>query len=283
MFVRSRVLLVAVVVSAALAVAVTANAESAGGYDVADCSPSPEHPNPVVLIHGFGAPEGSGFRYLGPQLASQGYCAYAVAYGSTFPTVVFGGLGPMDDSADHIAAFIADVLDRTDAEEVDIIGHSEGGLHSLYVPKKHQLGDQVRKVIAIAPPTHGLDASGTLTVARTLGLPPLVKPLTSLFGCTACDELVIDEDFFDRLHDGPVTQVGIDYTIIASNNDRIVTPYETSFVDEPGVDNILWQDLCPLDAVGHIGLATDPGIADFLDQTLAGRDEPVECGFGPPV
>ena len=45
-------------------------------------------------------------------------------------------------------------------------------------------------------------------------------------------------------------------------------PYGTEFVNEPGVDNETVQDFCPLDPVGHVGLAFDPDVAQLVRDAL---------------
>ena len=77
---------------------------------------------------------------------------------------------------------------------------------------------------------------------------------------------------------------GIEYTVIASRFDILVTPTETSFVREPGVHNVLVQDLCPFDLVGHVGLAFDPGVYDMITNGLdPASARPVRCSFGLPL
>lgn len=284
---RARVGLAAVfVVGLSILTIGPARAASNGGFNDFSCTPSADHPNPVVLVHGFGSPSGdSNFRVMGPALAAGGYCAFAVTYGHTSPLQVFGGLAPMDESAEFIRAYMERVLDATGATEADIVGHSEGGLHALYVPKKYGLGDSIGTVVALAPPTHGIELGGVADALRSTGLPALVTPITDLFGCAACDELVISESFIHALNDGPIAQPGIDYTVIASRYDFLVTPTETSYVREPGVVNIEVQDVCPNDVVGHIGLAYDDAVLQMVTNALdPSNATPIDCGFGgPPI
>ena len=258
------------------------SAAPAGGLNDRACR-SATHPNPVVLLHGLGAPADSNFRVIGPQLAAAGYCAFVLNYGHTAPLMVPGGLDSMQASATKIRQFITEIRQATGAAEVDIVGHSEGALHSLYVPKEFGLGNEVGRVVALAPPTHGTDGSGVLTVARALGLPPLVKPLTDLFGCFACDDIAISQSFIEDLNDGPIAQAGIAYTIIASRYDVLVTPTSTSFVDEPGVTNLTVQDVCPNDPVGHLGLAFDSGVITMITNALDPLHAvPVTCSYAVP-
>ena len=86
------------------------------------------------------------------------------------------------------------------------------------------------------------------------------------------------------LNTGPVAQVGIAYTIVASTHDELVTPYGTEFVSEPGVANETVQASCPLDPVGHIGLAYDGDVAQLVRNALdPAHPVPVTCTAGPPA
>ncbi len=43
-----------------------------------------------------------------------------------------------------------------------------------------------------------------------------------------------------------------------------MTPTSTAFVREPGVTNDYVQDKCPLDPVGHVGIAADAGVTSMI-------------------
>lgn len=280
--------IVAVVGLGAVAVGVApapARAASAGVNDWS-CRPSPARPHPVVLLHGLGASADVNWGYIGPRLVADGYCTFALTYGALAPGAPLGGgFGPIADSAREIASFIDRVLDATGAEEVDLVGHSEGGFMSLYVPKAHALGDAVAHVVALAPPVTGRPtASGLLGLFQSGGLRSAAATFVRELGCIACDELGVTGDGIAALNDGPVAQPGIDYTVIVSRFDLIVTPMESSLVREPGVRNVVVQDTCPLDLVGHVGLAVDPGVYDMITNALSpGTARPVACSFGFPL
>lgn len=262
----------------------TASAAPSTGVNDWRCQPSPDHPDPVVLLHGLGAPSAGHWSYLAPKLASEGYCVFYLTYGKVSPFIPLGGFKPIDQSAAEIEGFIDRVRASTSADEVDVVGHSEGGFLSLYLPKMQQAGNKIDTVVSLAPPTHGTTFAGLVGVADHLGWRPLVDLVLQTFGCDACSDLITDGPAVQALNDGPVATSGVDYTIIASRFDVLVTPTETSFVNEPGVTNLYVQDECPLNPVGHVGMAFDGSVADMITNALdpAGADE-VRCTIGLPL
>lgn len=264
--------------------AAPAAAASSSGFNDYDCRPSAAHPDPVVLLHGLGGNGPGNFLTLGPTLAASGYCVYAETYGEALPPVPVGGFRPIDASAREISALIDKVRTRTGASKVDLVGHSEGGFLSLYIPKfVPGQAEKIGRVVAIAPPTHGTSFSNLVTIARSLGIMEQVNQVMSAAGCKACTELTTGAPTVAKLNTGPITQAGIAYTVIASTSDVLVTPRGVSFVDEPGVTNTYVQDRCPNDPVGHIGLAYDITVADLVGNALdPAHPKPVTCGTGLP-
>src|ERR1700760_4405320 len=100
------------VVTAALLLPSTASA-------AATCTPTPAHPEPVVLVHGtFG--DASNWALDAAQLRAAGYCTIALHYRNH-------GTGEIAASARQLKTFVDQVLARTGASKVDIVGHSQGG------------------------------------------------------------------------------------------------------------------------------------------------------------
>jgi hypothetical protein len=166
---------------------------------------------------------------------------------------------------------------------VDLVGHSEGAFQALYGPK-FVSGEaaEVARVVALAPPTHGTTFASLITIANDLGILPEVDTILATYGCPACTELTTGAGLVSQLNTGPIAQPGIAYTVIASTHDELVTPYGTEFVNEPDVDNETVQTLCPLDPVGHIGLAYDLDVAEMILNALQPADPvPVTCSIGP--
>ncbi|WBQ03917.1 alpha/beta fold hydrolase [Kribbella sp. CA-293567] len=270
-----------------LATTLTASAQAAAprsGFDNWACKPSAAHPNPLVLLHGLGGNGPGNYSFLGPYLAAKGYCAYTLTYGQATPLIPVGGTVSIVQSSAQIEAFVDRVRQSTGAAKVDIVGHSEGGFQSLYGPKVRGYAGKVGKVVALAPPTHGTTFGGLVSVGDYLGLRPLVDQVLRDFGCPACDEIIVGGSEVAKLTAGPIAQPGVKYTVIASRFDALVTPHETSFIREPGVRNQFVQDTCPLDLVGHVGLAFDPTVAQLVANALdPANARRVICGFGPPV
>lgn len=283
-FRSTAVLVTALLIGSGLTGAV-AQAASSSGFNDWECVPSAAHPEPVVLLHGLGGSGDGHMGYLGRHLATAGYCAYTFTYGADPRFAYIGGVRSISESSQEIAAFIDKVRSESGADKVSIVGHSEGGFMSLYVPKVLDYANRVKRVIALAPPTHGTTFADIVTVGDLLAGREAWTALSKQIGCVACTEIVVDGPAVNELEAGPIAQSGVKYTIIASKFDALVTPTSTSFVNERGVSNSYVQESCPADTVGHIGMAFDTGIfhmiTNALDPTTATL--PIRCSFGPPL
>jgi triacylglycerol esterase/lipase EstA (alpha/beta hydrolase family) len=274
----------AMLATSATAATAATQASPSSGFDDWSCKPSAAHPEPLVLLHGLGGNGPGNYSFLGPFLAAKGYCAFSLTYGQATPAIPVGGTVSIVQSSAEIEAFIDQVRASTGAAKVNIVGHSEGGFQSIYGPKVRGYAGKVAKVVALAPPTHGTTFGGLVSVGDYLGLRPLVDQVLRDFGCPACDEIIVGGSAVQQLTAGPIAQPGVKYTVIASRFDALVTPHETSFIRESGVKNEFVQDTCPLDPVGHVGLAFDPSVAQLVANALdPAHAQSVICGFGPPL
>lgn len=267
----------------AVAAAPSASAAPSSGFNDWSCRPSAAHPQPLLLLHGLGGNGPGNYATLGPYLAGLGYCAYSPTYGEEFAPFPVGGLVSIDQSAHEIAGVLDHILASTGAAKVDIVGHSEGGFQSLYIPKVLHYSSKVARVVALAPPSHGTTFAGLVGVAELLGIRAQVDFILNTFGCPACDGLITGGSAVTALNNGPIAAPGVDYTIIASRSDELVTPTSTAFVNEPGVHNEYVQDSCASDPVGHVGLAFDGDVARMVANALdPAHAAPVVCTFGLP-
>lgn len=245
-------------------------AQAAGVFDINDFSCQSDS-NPVVLLHGLGATYYEDLNYMQYWLQNQGYCTYALTYGAYegFPFV--GGLKAINESAPEIAAYIKEVVQKTGKPKVNLVGHSEGAFQSLYVPKFEGVAHLVDNIAAIAPPTHATSFAGLYKLAYLFGNSSraAVGQVLDEFGCAACDDLGPGGAAVRRLNDGtPIVQAGNTVTIIASQDDELVTPPSTSFVHEDGVSNRWIQGTCQFDPVGHIGEAYDLNVWNLVKNAL---------------
>ncbi len=229
--------------------------------------------NPVVMLHGLLANRNFDLNFLETWLRPKGYCTYGVTYGEYPELPSVGGLKPIAESSQEIVDLINEVIEKTGAKKVDIVGHSEGGLQALYVAKVRKMSDKIDKIVGVAPVTHGTDFSNLITLANLLNIGPEVEVILKTVGCAACSDVLASGAAIKALKDGPIVQPGNTVTIIATRYDTIVTPTgKASFIYEPGVYNVYTQGPCPLDFAGHVTLAIDTNMFNMALNALQGRN-----------
>ncbi|MDT0345501.1 esterase/lipase family protein [Streptomyces litchfieldiae] len=276
---RTRPLFAGAVLAVPLALAPGAAATAAqqhGGWNDADCVPAPEHPRPVVLVHGTFGNAVDNWLGLAPYLADRGYCVHSFDYGELPGVPFFHGLGPMEESAAELADHVDEVLAASGAAEVDVVGHSQGGvLPRHYLKHDPEGAAKVNALVGIAPNTNGTTLSG---LTRLLDLFPGAGDLLDEH-TPALTQQVVGSEFMTELNADGYTVPGVTYTVIATRYDEVVTPYRSQFINEPGVTNVLLQDLCPLDisehlAIGLVDRLAFHEVANALDPANA---EPTTC------
>ncbi|GLY74030.1 esterase/lipase family protein [Actinoallomurus iriomotensis] len=260
--------------------------DAVAGANDWSCRPSRAHPYPVVLVHGTTSNLGSAWVALAPTLADAGFCVYAFNYGETYSSL-FGhlyGLGEISRSAATMSAFVDRVLAATGAARVDVVGHSQGGMMPNYYIKRLGGAAKVHTMIGLAPTNHGTTLGGLVDLGRTFHVLGLVNGAYTLIGAPAESEQEEGSPFQTALFADGDTVPGPRYVVIASSRDGTVTPYTNSFLKGADVTDILLQDQCPGDAVGHVGLSLDgPAIQNVLN--ALGPATPhfqADCtGYGP--
>lgn len=261
-------------------------------------APTPEQPfginnfscespsNPIVLLHGLGATYYEDLNYLQYWLQNQGYCTYAHTYGAYKDFPYMGGLRAINTSAPEIASYIRKVIQKTGKSQINLVGHSEGGFQSLYVPKFEGVAHLIDNIVAIAPPTHGTSIDGLYNLAYLFGDRSRdgTSQVLHAVGCAACDDLGPGGAAVERLNNGePIVQAGNTLTVITSRYDELVTPQATAFVHEAGVMNRWVQDTCPLDLVGHVGEAYDTNVWNLVKNAIDNTpDRGFVCSAGSP-
>ncbi|UGT45501.1 hypothetical protein LTV02_19850 [Nocardia yamanashiensis] len=254
---------------------------------VLDCVPAAARPEPVILLAGFGA-VGDISATIDRQMSlitggvrAEGGCAYPFAYGIVGP---MHAAAPIAESAVQVAGFVDEVLSRTGAGRVDIVAHSSGALVADYYLKFLGGAPHVRRVAQLAPVTHGTTAT-TLTAGLTLpeypSTPADFVESTGLAGTLAATvpavrgalDCLAGAAVITQILDGGVTVPGVEYSVLATRFDQVLTPPGTaSFIAEPGVRNDFYEDLHPEAApASHAALPMQPGAAAWVLDRLYGE------------
>ncbi|HEY1823063.1 MAG TPA: alpha/beta fold hydrolase [Trebonia sp.] len=229
------------------------------------CTPTAAHPYPVVLVHGTFANMDDNWQAASPILANHGYCVFAFNYGGTSATSPIQGIGDIAASATTLASFVNEVLADTGAAKVDLVGHSQGGMMPRYYIDFLGGAAKVSTFVALAPSNYGTTLDGLTTLAGYLGATSLVNDgLNSV--CAACTEQEQGSAFLANLNVTP-TVAGVNYTVIESVDDEVVTPYTNAFLPAASnVKNMIVNAQCPLDFSDHLEIAADPvAMADMLN------------------
>lgn len=253
--------LAALLLTAAVLVtpAATAQAKAApsSGWNNYSCKPSAAHPRPVVLVHGTFGNSVDNWLALAPYLKKRGYCVFSLDYGQLPGVPLFHGLGPIDKSAEQLRAFVDKVLAATGAAETDLVGHSQGGLMPRYYLKFLGGAAKVNALVGLGPSNHGTTLNG---LTNLLPYFPGVGDLLSK-STPSLAEQTAGSAFLAKLNAGGDTVPGVDYTVIATKYDEVVTPYRSQFLDGPNVRNVLLQDLCATNLSEHVALGLFDRIA----------------------
>jgi len=218
------------------------------------CKPSAAHPDPVILVHGTFENMADNWQALSPLLYDNGYCVFALNYGSYDGSGSVGvyATGEIGQSAQQLSAFVNQVLSTTHARKVDLVGHSQGGMMPRYYLKFLGGASKVNTLVGLAPSNHGTTLDGIFTLSSYL-------PGSNAFltDCPACEEQEAGSPFLTKLNAGGDTVPGVNYTVIESKNDEVVTPYTSAFLSGSNVHNITLQQQCPLDQGEHLSMAYD--------------------------
>lgn len=158
---------------------------------------------------------------------------------------------------------------------------------ALYVPLTQAgISDIVEHSVALGPAVHGAQYYGFTDLFYLGG--EVTRRLAALalktLGCAACDDMAtggeVYEDF--KKAKGHIVPGGVKASVIVSEYDTLVAP-EKSVVVQEGVRNLVVQDYCPEDRVGHAGLAWDWGVWDIVVNELSENyGGAVDCRQGLP-
>ena len=219
------------------------------------CKPSAAHPRPVVLVHGTFADMSDSWQALSPLLKNNGWCVFALNYGSYGGGGAIGvyGTGDIRSSAAELSTFVDKVLSATGAGKVDLVGHSQGGMMPRYYLKYLGGAAKVHTLVGLSPSNHGTTLDGLFTLASFF---PGASQFTGAL-CPACQQQEAGSSFLNELNSGGETVSGVEYTVIQTRYDQVVTPYTSAFLSGSNVHNVLLQDQCILDLGDHLSMPYD--------------------------
>lgn len=210
-----------------------------------------DQPGPVLLVPGYGGRTAS-LDPLAAALRSEGRAVTVVG-------LLGDGTGDLDAQADHLADLADQVLHRSGAPSVDVVGYSAGGVVARLWVRDHGGAAQARRVLTLGSPQHGTSVAAL--GAEVAG------------GCpTACEQLLPDSALLRRLNAGDETPDGPAWATVRSDDDQVVTPASSAALE--GALNLRTQDYCPDVATSHAELPADSVVAATLRSTL---------GVGPPT
>ncbi|KAF9903762.1 hypothetical protein BX616_001545 [Lobosporangium transversale] len=222
------------------------------GLNNYNCKLTPVHPRPVILLHGATLTVYS-WSTFAPELIKRGYCVFGLTYGKNKKIPGFGGLTPVEDSAREIGAFADEVMRKMNVSQVDIVGHSQGGILTRYWIKYLDGAGKVYRHIGIAPIHHGTTLNGIATLTTALGL---FYPFRSVYEplIPSLSQLLANSTFMQTLNAGGDTSPGVIESNIATKYEDIITPWKSCFQHGPGVINAALQDLCTLSLDEHLDI-----------------------------
>ncbi|KAG0367223.1 putative secreted lipase [Gamsiella multidivaricata] len=234
------------------------------------CKPTAAHPRPVILVHATLLTVDS-WSDIAPALIKNGYCVFGLTYGR-YKNSTFGGLAPIEDSAQELATFADNVLGKLNVTQVDIVGHSQGGILARYWMKYLGGGGKVYRHVGVSPINHGTTLDSITTWAKAFKIFAPSQVISDFFA-PSFYQMVDSSDFIKKLNAGGDIAPGVVHSNIATKYDEVVTPYQTCFQNDAGVTNIVLQDLCALSLNEHLTMVNTKVVLQFilnqLDPTTA--------------
>ncbi|MET3803890.1 triacylglycerol lipase [Nakamurella sp. UYEF19] len=216
------------------------------GVNVADCRSTQR---PVVLLHGTFSTVASNFSALVPALLAGGRCVYGLDYGN-------GGIAAVTASGTQFADLVGKVRKLTGADQVDVIGYSQGGLVLRTALRLNGLADQVSTAVLLAPSWNGTTA-------------PLAGALPANL-CRACADQVAGSPLLRRLAVGGDLDGRVRYAELSTRGDTVVTPIGSQVPSGPAdrVRALVVQDQCPTTRIDHVQLPAARGVISWVVSAL---------------
>ncbi|MET9351437.1 alpha/beta fold hydrolase [Streptomyces sp. NPDC006617] len=199
-------------------------------------APAPASP-PVVLLHGF-IDNRSVFLLLRRSLAQHG--RHEIESLNYSPLTC-----DIRTAAELLGRHIEEICERTGSEQVDVVGHSLGGLIARYYVQRLGGDLRVRTLVTLGTPHTGTK------VVPLANAHPIVRQMRP--GSAVIEELA-----------RPAPGCRTRFVSFWSDLDRVMDPLETACLDHPdlSVRNVR------VSGIGHLALPVHPAVATGIRQAL---------------
>ena len=227
----------AVAVGVVVAVAVLARLLDSGGTPARAAQVAQDVPGAIVLVPGYGGATGA-LEVLAERLRADGRTALVV-------DLPGDGTGDLREAAGAVAG-VVDAALASGSPSVDLVGYSAGGVVARLLLDEEP-DAAVRRVVTLGSPHAG---------SRLAGIGARFSP----GACPeACRQLVPGNDLLedlDQTPDGPA------WLSVWTELDEVVTPPDSARLD--GATNVVVQDVCPGNRVGHGDLPRDRAVQGLV-------------------
>ncbi|MFD7066470.1 lipase family alpha/beta hydrolase [Streptomyces sp. NPDC059913] len=203
----------------------------------APAPPAGEEPPPVVLVHGF-IDNRSVFVLLRRALAQRGHRHVESLNYSPLTCDI-------RTAAELFGRHVEEICARTGHQEIDIVGHSLGGLIARYYVQRLGGDQRVRTLVTLGTPH-----SGT-AVAPLASAHPIVRQMRT--GSAPIEEL--------RL---PAPGCRTRFVSFWGELDRVIVPPEAARIDHPDLD----AENVRVTGIGHLALPVHPTVVAAIREAL---------------
>ncbi|MDN8624530.1 MULTISPECIES: esterase/lipase family protein [Corynebacterium] len=194
---------------------------------------------------------------------------------STSPYVTVKG------NSARLATFVDKLKQQTGHDKFDVVTWSQGGLVTRYWLKYFGGADFVRKAVILSGMIKG--SPHHADALRKGQCPPpnarLYVPQELLKSPSdTCLEMSSEGESIRSLNTPSEALPGIKYYAVTTKQEINAAPYGINLMDGPGdYTNIITQDLCPNDIVGHGGLTKLPSMQALVSNLLKDDNPTMPC------